>query len=374
MNFRETFLKLTEFTTPYKTETDLEEFLLERIPDLQRDAIGNYHKIIGESDTLFTCHLDNYCKSKEKITHIIGDLDKIGDEPKIIPREGGNIVGTDGSTVLGGDNKAGVTILLYLIEQNVPGHYCFFIGEESAVAGGGCYGSGMFAYNYLNLVQNKKRAIAFDRRATGSIITRQAAQPCCSEEFGNHLIGLFAAQGLKMRLDPTGFYTDTSSFMEIIPECTNISSGVYNEHTFKEYIDLEYLETTALAAALVDWESLPVHRKPEWWLIEEDDHVKYGKDEYDQGLFEIVRAYLSMFNFMCMNRRPFQPGRTMTFNHWFRESKLEVVVINKVATINGEVVEIDPTNEKKPMNSKKLKKLLKTFEEKENEKTETEAV
>src|SRR4051812_25253002 len=100
-NFRETFLQLTEYTTPYKTETDLEEFLIERIPDLRRDAIGNYHKIIGESETLFTCHLDNYCKTKEKVNHVIE----------------GNIISTDKTTVLGGDNKAGVTILLYLIEQ-----------------------------------------------------------------------------------------------------------------------------------------------------------------------------------------------------------------------------------------------------------------
>lgn len=374
MNFRDTFLKLTEYTTPYKTETDLEAFLLERIPDLQRDVIGNYHIIIGDSETLFTCHLDNYCKTKEKVNHVIGAYDYSGKEPVFIENKKGNIIATDKTTVLGGDNKAGVTILLYLIEQGVPGHYCFFIGEESAVSGGGCFGSGVFAYNYKNLIENKKRAIAFDRRATGSIITRQAAQPCCSDEFGNHLVDLFAKQGMEMKKDPTGYYTDTSSFLEIIPECTNISSGVYNEHTKEEFQDIEYLEAMAIAASKIDWESLPSVREPKAWLDEVDDHEKYGENEYDAQLYEVVRIYLAMNNYMQMNRRPFQPGRVMTFNHWFKESKIEVVVDTAVngspcAIVNGVKVDIDPKNEKKPINSKKFKKMIKSFENENKEST-----
>ena len=377
MDFKDTFLKLTAHTTPYKTETDLEAFLLEKIPDLQRDVIGNYHKIIGESETLFTCHLDNYCKSKEKVNHVIGVYDYSGEEPKFTEQENGNIIATDKTTVLGGDNKAGVTILLYLIEQQVPGHYCFFIGEESAVSGGGCFGSGMFAFNYKNLVENKKRAVAFDRRATGSIITRQAAQPCCSDEFADHLADLFAKQDMEMRKDPTGYYTDTSSFLEIIPECTNLSSGVYNEHTKEEYVNIEYLEAMAIAAAKIDWESLPAVREPKPWLDEIDDHEKYGENEYDAQLYEVVRIYLAMNNYMQMNRRPFQPGRTMTFNHWFKESKIEVVVDTAIhgtpcAIVNGVKVDIDPKNEKKPINPKKFKRLVKSFDKDEETVSETE--
>ena len=345
MNFRETFLELTEFTTPYKTETDLEGFLIDRIEGLQKDVIGNYHKIIGNSDTLFTCHLDNYSKLKEKVNHVFD----------------GDIIATDETTVLGGDNKAGVCVLLYLIEQNVPGHYCFFIGEESVIAGGGCYGSGMFAYNYKDMVATKKRAVAFDRRETGSIITRQAAQACCSDEFGLALIDLFAGQGMEMNLDRTGYYTDTSSFMEIIPECTNISAGVWHEHTKKEFINIAYLEAIAIAAAKVDWESLPVAREPKWWLEELPENTKAPVNEYDASLFGILRGYLAMNSFMCMNRTAFHSGKTMSFNHWFKEFKLEVVVNKGVATLNGTVVDIKPNNAKKQINEKWLKKLIKSF-------------
>jgi len=35
---------------------------------------------------------------------------------------------TDGNTILEADNKAVVLVLIYLISNNVPGHYCFFLG------------------------------------------------------------------------------------------------------------------------------------------------------------------------------------------------------------------------------------------------------
>src|ERR1022692_2818818 len=113
MDIKETFLKLTEYTTPFKHEADL----LPCLPSgVKKDKIGNYYIKIGESETLFTCHLDNYCTKKEKVTHEFKKL-----------KTGGTKIKTDEKTILGADNKAGVTILLYLIDQKVPGTYFFFI-------------------------------------------------------------------------------------------------------------------------------------------------------------------------------------------------------------------------------------------------------
>jgi hypothetical protein len=64
MNIKEIFLQLTEFTTPYQTEFELEPLLPK---SLKKDEWGNYYIQIGSSETFFTCHLDNYCKTKEKI-------------------------------------------------------------------------------------------------------------------------------------------------------------------------------------------------------------------------------------------------------------------------------------------------------------------
>lgn len=310
MNFKQDFLRLTEYTTPYGNESDFESFLSGRIPDLMKDGIGNYHKIIGESETLFTCHLDNYCKEKVKVNHAIDE----------------NIIGTDGTTILGADNKAGVLVLLYLISNNVPGHYCFFIGEEPILSGG-CYGSYLFAHGYKDITKFK-RAIAFDRKQTGSIVTRQMAQWCCSEDFAITLANKFAECGVWMETDPTGYYTDTSSFLEYIPECTNISVGVWGEHTHQEFVDLDYVKEVAFAASKIEWETLPTVREPIPWLFEEADEPfvlenlsedQVEKYKNDLTLFNLMSSSLGVFNFLNMNKTSFRPGKKMTFNHWFKE-------------------------------------------------------
>lgn len=322
MNFKEVFLKLTEYTTPFRTESDLESILTELVPGIKKDSIGNYHKIIGNSQTLFTCHLDNYCEEKKKVNHIID----------------GDVIYTDNNTILGADNKAGVCVLLYLISRNVPGHYCFFIGEEPILSGG-CYGSSLFAQYYKN-IGKYKRAIAFDRKEEGSIINRQMAEPCCSNDFVATLCSEFAEQGIYMEPDNTGYYTDTSSFLDVISECTNISVGVYNEHTPREAVDLRYTEKIAKAAAEIDWESLPSSRQAKVWL--ENEEVLPDETESLEGvLFKLISSYLSKFNFLCKNNHPFNPDKVMVFNHWFKEFKLEVRVKNSIIRINEHLVEIN---------------------------------
>jgi len=325
MNFLDEFLKLTAYTTPFKQESDLEDYLNSKIPGLMKDAIGNYHKIIGDSETLFTCHLDNYCRDKRAVTHVIED----------------NIICTDGLTILGADNKAGVLVLIYLISNNVPGHYCFFIGEEP-IESGGLYGSTLFAKYYKD-IKKFKRAIAFDRKATGSIITRQMAQTCCSNDFALALCKEFNDYGLWMEPDETGYYTDTAAFLELIPECTNISVGVYDEHSTEESIDIEYLETIAKTAVLIDWEYLPTHRTPNSWMPlenEGDAIVAPHIETVNQTLYKAVKSILSNFNFRCMNKLDFKSGKTMMFNNWFYDLPLTVIIRNAIITINGNRIPI----------------------------------
>ena len=81
MNFKETFLKLTEYTIPYKYEYKLEKYLPK---GYKKDSIGNYYIKIGNSETLFTTHLDTYSDKYEKVKHIIE----------------GNIIKTDGKTMV----------------------------------------------------------------------------------------------------------------------------------------------------------------------------------------------------------------------------------------------------------------------------------
>lgn len=236
MNIRETFLELTSKTYPYGYEEDLEKFL----PNgFTKDAQGNYFYKVGESRTAFACHLDTACKFQTDVKHTFI----------------GNLIKSDGKSILGADDKAGVTVLLYLIEKNVPGLYCFFVGEEV-----GCIGSGYASTNQS--FKDYDRMISFDRRGYGSIITHQSSLRCCSDEFGNALAKELNMHDMNMSLDNTGVYTDSAEFIEYIPECTNISVGYYHEHTHQEQQDISHLVKLCKASVLVDWESLPVKRDP----------------------------------------------------------------------------------------------------------------
>ena len=243
MNIKETFIKLTSKTYPYGDEDMLTCYLPS---GYKVDVDGNYYYQVGEgSKNIFACHLDTACKSHTLVNHVFD----------------GNIIKTDGKTILGADDKAGMTIILYMIYKNVPGLYYFFIGEEV-----GCIGS-TAASKHKNFFSNYNMIVSFDRRGTSSIITHQSSRRTCSDRFASSLKKEFARTGLTMNLDDGGVYTDSAEFKDIISECTNISVGYYKEHTTDEHQDISFLERLAKSCVLVNWDSLSISRDPskcEW--------------------------------------------------------------------------------------------------------------
>lgn len=255
MDIRKKFLKLTKQTYPYGTEPQLASHL----PSGHfKDRHGNYYYKIGTSKTAFTCHLDTACKTQVAVNHKIEK----------------NIISTDGKSILGADDKAGMTILLYMIEKRVPGLYCFFIGEEV-----GCIGSGKAADD--NVWSSYDRMISFDRRGTKSVITFQSSTRCCSDEFATELSNRLNNFGLSMSPDDTGVYTDSAEFISVIPECTNISVGYYKEHTHLEHQDIDHLIKLAIATTKIDWESLPVSRDKSKLEYKSYSYKNYGYTSYD---------------------------------------------------------------------------------------------
>lgn len=239
MRIKRKFLQLTKKTYPYGTEKQLLQYL----PDgYQIDSVGNYYLQIGENPTtMFACHLDTACSKQAQVRHVFA----------------GNYIKTDGKTILGADDKAGMCVVLYMIENKVPGLYYFFLGEEV-----GCVGSSAIAKNWK--FKNITKCVSFDRRATGSVITEQFWGRCCSDEFAEALSKEFNESecGLNYRPDNTGVITDSAQFIDLIPECTNISVGYYKEHTGEESQDIDHLVRLCKAAVKVKWESLPIVRNP----------------------------------------------------------------------------------------------------------------
>ena len=240
---RSTFISLVTETYPHGTEEGVLKYLPQ---DLTKDKHGNYYKIIGNSDVMFTSHLDTASRDK---TDIILISKMKGDQELIM---------SDGTTILGADDKAGVTVMLYMMEHNIPGLYYFFIGEER-----GGIGSGLVADEFHNtpFLKNIKKCVSFDRRNYYSVITSQYSAECCSPEFGESLCKELNKSGLKLNLDPTGVFTDSANFIEYIPECTNISVGYFNEHTHDEVQNITFLDKLAQACLKVDWSNLVIKRK-----------------------------------------------------------------------------------------------------------------
>jgi len=257
MKIKETFLRLTSRTYPHGTEAEIFGLLPK---NLKTDSFGNRFLKIGKNPTtLFASHLDTATQQLTNVHHVINN----------------GICTTDGTSILGADDKAGVTIMLNMIEHNVPGIYYFFLGEEV-----GCLGSKDLAKRVKESnLENIKRVISFDRRGTDSIITFQMSKRCCSDKFALALAKELNDKGatdytndivFNYKDDNTGLYTDSAQFIDLYPECTNISVGYKNEHTCKETQDLNFLEKLANVSVLIDWENLPTER----------DHTKVEYKSY----------------------------------------------------------------------------------------------
>lgn len=274
IDIKRTFLSLTTRTYPHGTESDLFHLLPQ---DLEIDEFGNLYKQIGDNpSTMFACHLDTATSALSPVKHVFE----------------GDLIKTDGTSILGADDKAGVTILMYLMDKNIPGLYYFFLGEEV-----GCLGSKKVAEKHKQKpLDYIKKVVSFDRRGTTSIITHQCSSRCCSDNFGTALAEALNSAGLKVdnndqvfdyKNDPTGLYTDSAQFTKIYPECTNISVGYQSEHTFNEQQNIKHLEKLAKAAALVDWENLPIERDPSKVEYREYNYGSWGSygrwtdDDYD---------------------------------------------------------------------------------------------
>jgi hypothetical protein len=242
---RATFLSLTTKTYPYGNEEDVMQFMPKS--ELEKDQWGNYYKIIGNSDTMFTSHLDTADRGDGKKVTVLS-YEKEGDE----------IFVTDGTSILGADDKAGVAVMLYMMAHNIPGIYYFFIGEER-----GAIGSSKVADNFdtIEHLRGVKKCISFDRRNYFSVITSQLGQTCCSNEFAQSLANELNKSGLELRLDNTGVFTDSASFMDLIAECTNVSVGYFSEHTHDETQNISYLERLAKACIAADWSTLSIKRR-----------------------------------------------------------------------------------------------------------------
>lgn len=241
------FCDMLTFCRPHKSRTE-HKFIGKYLAPLgvKFDTKGNMYKQIGNSPVLWSSHVDTVHGSggRQKIVYWV---DK---------KSGDTFFGVDEkvkSSCLGADDTTGVWLMLEMIRAKVPGLYIFHRGEEC-----GGIGSKWISEHNKKALDNIKFAIAFDRRDTGSIITFQRSTRCCSDEFANSLAEQL---GLGHKCDDTGLFTDTASYVDHIPECTNVSVGYYDAHSKSENVNLDYLFRLRDAVCKLDVSKLVEKRK-----------------------------------------------------------------------------------------------------------------
>lgn len=260
-----TLCRALSLKRPHKSQTtaDFTNWLATAVPEhLQErtfmDEVGNLHVDARENTshrTLFVAHVDTVHKEQ--------GANKI--------RKTKSKWYADGAP-LGADDGAGCAILMELLHADVCAYYVFTQGEEV-----GGIGAKHLVTADAALLGDFDRAIAFDRRGIDSVITHQGWGRCCSDVFASALSDVLSADGVLMYLgDDTGVYTDTAEFVDIIPECTNISVGYMNEHSAREELDIVHFEALAHAVTSIKWDELPVSRDPH--VPDPDD--KWGKYAY----------------------------------------------------------------------------------------------
>jgi hypothetical protein len=324
--FKSLFLKLTEYTIPFGDEDKLESILPS---GYQKDSTGNYYYEIGNSETLFTTHLDTFSAEYEKVNHVIDEKDPY-------------IIRTDETTILGGDNKLGCTILIGMIKNNIPGTYYFFLGEEPIISGG-LYGSSNALEERPEYFEKFKRCIAFDRREYGSIVVRQMARMCCSKEFAMAMADELKRLG-DIHWDEEGgygYYTDTAVFMDVIEECTNISAGGFREHYKDEWVDLNYTYKVYQTALKIDFENLPTVREIEERFNTSDDSKskvnQFDKFTQDKNQKEISNIFKKLG--LSITRSMSKDGKHhLTFSKWLEDYDFDVYLVGSKIILNEKEV------------------------------------
>lgn len=219
------------------------------------DDMGNHYAKVNDAPILWSCHLDTVHHDRGGTRQLIA-LEMIDGqcfaELHKSARKAGNC--------LGGDNGAGVFMLLSMIAANVPGTYVFHRGEEQ-----GCIGSGWIAKNRPEFLEQFNFAIAFDRMGESEIITHQCGLRTASDKFANALALQLKSFDASLKLSPSdlGMYTDTNEYAHIIPECTNLSCGYENNHGPREILNVSYLLRLKRALCSIDVSRLVVSRDPD---------------------------------------------------------------------------------------------------------------
>jgi hypothetical protein len=228
-----------------KRSASEEQFIaryIDTIPGVYSDEYGNRILICEGSRVIISTHTDS-------VHHDAGKQRVSISSDGIVSLSHRELV----SNCLGADDAAGVYAAIRMIEAGVKATFVFHRDEEC-----GGLGSNWLARKYPDWLASHDICLALDRRGTKDIIVSQSWGMSASEEFAHGL-----ASRLNMGHAPAdGIFTDSANYVDLIPECSNLSIGYQSEHSIRETLDVHYLESVIERLVTVDWGTLPVARVP----------------------------------------------------------------------------------------------------------------
>ena len=244
----------------------LENEIIKNKVKVEKDSYGNIIALIDGSDTMFTSHIDTCHKPNDPATQsIFYDADQ-------------DILFKDDTMCMGADDGTGVYIMLEMIRNKIPGTYAFFRDEEIGRVGSQKF----FAQASKTGLAEFKRCISFDRAGGYDIVKSQSPGVCCSNEFVKALADELAEVHLEvlgtvpaqLYAGAPGSYTDSASFMTVIPECTNMSVGYKSQHGPNETQCVATFKRVLELYPNIDWDKLPTVRDPS--KVPEPKTVAFG--------------------------------------------------------------------------------------------------
>jgi len=237
------------------------------------DAHGNYILIVGDNPTIaFTAHTDTVHRAEGIQTLSVEN----------------NFVTTMTGSCLGADCTTGLWLMLGMIEADVEGVYIAHAAEEI-----GGVGSSNLVLDNPAWLSNIQVCLSFDRFGTNSVITHQGGRRTASDAFALSLADILGMPQLKP--DTTGTYTDSMEYSGIVPECSNLSVGYYDQHTSKESQDILYAETLLERLCEADWSALMVSRDPTQPMTYDDalrSSYQDASDEVNEEDIDAITALL----------------------------------------------------------------------------------
>lgn len=241
-------LTMLSYVRPHggEGEADFVRDFITCIPGAYNFDDAAYVVEVGINPVLFSCHVDTVHHTSH------GTRQPVEYDPFLQTAFPGK------PQPLGADDAAGCWLLLQMIAAGIGGTYVFHRGEEK-----GGIGSSHLAAKHADFLGGFNYAIAFDRRGKGDVITHQSFGRCCSDAFAQALSDQLNTHGLDYKPCDGGVFTDTANYVDIIPECTNLSCGYEHEHSADEMLDVEHLLALRDALLKVDWMALPVVRNPD---------------------------------------------------------------------------------------------------------------